>query len=121
LTLTEDLAPQAEDLLARLSEIGLRAISISGSQTSDELKDAITHTRELAANLGMDLIWDIPAPYSQNNPIAIELPTVSSRAGRAWLYVEPDGDVQGVNVILGNIAREAWSDIWEKAKEFQKE
>jgi hypothetical protein len=122
LTLTEELVPQAKDLLTRLAEIGLRAVSISGTQTSDELKDAISQARELAADLGMDLIWDITAPYSKNNPIAIEITQASSGAGRAWLYVEPDGDVlpeQGVNKVLGNISREAWSDIWEKAKSIE--
>jgi organic radical activating enzyme len=121
-TLTEELAPQVKDLLTQLAEMGLRAISISGPQTSDELKNAISQAGEWAADLGMDLIWDIPAPYSQNNPIAIEITKASSGAGRAWLYVEPDGDVlpeQGVNKVLGNISREAWSDIWEKAKSIE--
>jgi organic radical activating enzyme len=120
LTLTEDLALEAKDWLIRLQDLGLQAISISGVETSEKMVNAIAEARESAANLGMDLIWDIPAPYSQNNPIAIELTDASSGAGRAWLYVEPDGDVlpqQGVNEILGNISKETWNDIWEKVKE----
>ena len=124
LTLTETFAEKATDWLHRLKEMDLQAISISGAETSDSLKDAISQARELAANLEMDLIWDIPAPYSQNNPIAIEIPETTSGAGRAWLYVEPDGDVlpeQGVNEILGNMLKDPWSDIWENALEVEKE
>jgi MoaA/NifB/PqqE/SkfB family radical SAM enzyme len=37
--------------------------------------------------------------------------------GRAWLYVEPDGDVlptQGVDRVLGNVLRDSWADIWAR-------
>jgi MoaA/NifB/PqqE/SkfB family radical SAM enzyme len=64
-------------------------------------------------------VWDIPVPYSDQNPIALE--TVEDNppqgAGRAWLYVEPDGDVlpaQGVNQVLGNLLRQTWGEVWEK-------
>jgi hypothetical protein len=123
LTLTEDFAPEAKEWLVRLQGMGLQAISISGTKTSENLSNAITNARELAANLGMDLIWDIPAPYSHNNPIEMEVTEASSGAGRAWLYVEPDGDVlpeQGVNKILGNLSKEPWDEVWEKAKESEK-
>ena len=36
-------------------------------------------------------------------------------AGKAWLYVEPDGDVlpaQGVNQGMGNLLQDSWQDIW---------
>lgn len=120
LTLTESLADEAIDWLKRLKEMGLPAISISGADSSDALTTAISETRELAAELEVDLIWDIPAPYSSNNPIALEITEASSGAGRAWLYIEPDGDVlpeQGVDKILGNLLDEPWTNIWEKAKE----
>jgi hypothetical protein len=123
LTLTEDFAPEAKEWLVRLQGMGLQAISISGTKTSENLSNAITNARELAANLGMDLIWDIPAPYSHNNPIEMEVTEASSGAGRAWLYVEPDGDVlpeQGVNKILGNLSKEPWDEVWGKAKESEK-
>jgi MoaA/NifB/PqqE/SkfB family radical SAM enzyme len=38
--------------------------------------------------------------------------------GRAWLYVEPDGDAlptQGVDRVLGNVLRDSWADIWARA------
>jgi len=39
-------------------------------------------------------------------------------AGRAWLYIEPDGDVlrqQGRVTVLGNAIHDNWGEIWEKA------
>ena len=43
-------------------------------------------------------------------------PRVLDGAGRAWLYVEPDGDVlrsQGMpGKILGNILRDNWETIY---------
>jgi hypothetical protein len=123
LTITENLVSEVEDWLKRLREMDLQAISISGTESSQDMINAIGHAREVAADLGMDLIWDIPAPYSHNNPIAIEVTEASSGAGRAWLYVEPDGDVlpeQGVNKVLGNLSKEPWDDIWDKAKELEK-
>ena len=35
--------------------------------------------------------------------------------GKAWLYVEPDGDVlpaQGVSRVLGNFLTDPWEKIW---------
>jgi MoaA/NifB/PqqE/SkfB family radical SAM enzyme len=72
----------------------------------------------MTAEFGIDLIWDITAPYSASNPISLELEEVPQGAGRAWLYVEPDGDVlptQGVNQVLGNILRDPWEEIWNNA------
>ena len=70
----------------------------------------------------MDLVWDMPVPYSENNPVTLELENVAEQeapvgAGKAWLYVEPDGDVlpaQGLyDQILGNILNDPWEKIWE--------
>jgi MoaA/NifB/PqqE/SkfB family radical SAM enzyme len=122
LTITKDFTHKANDWLQRLQKMGLKAISFSSTDVSDDRVKIIAELRELAANLGMDLIWDIPAPYSNNNPIALEIAEAPSGAGRVWLYVEPDGDVlpgQGVNKILGSILEEPWKVLWDKAKEAQ--
>jgi organic radical activating enzyme len=124
LTLTETLAEEVAEWLHRFKEMDIQALSISGVETSEALLDALSQAREFAADLEIDLIWDIPAPYSRNNPVAIEVPEASSGAGRAWLYVEPDGDVlpeQGVNKILGNLLKDPWTEIWEKAQEAENE
>jgi hypothetical protein len=47
--------------------------------------------------------------------VETEEDNVPSGAGKAWLYVEPDGDVlpaQGMaDKILGNLLRDEWSTI----------
>ena len=85
---------------------------------TDQNVGALEQARDKAAVLGLDLIWDLPAPHSETNPIAVEVKNVPHGAGRAWLYVEPDGDVlptQGVNLILGNLLRDPWQQIWDQA------
>jgi MoaA/NifB/PqqE/SkfB family radical SAM enzyme len=67
----------------------------------------------------MSLVWDLPVPYSAQNPVALEVagPGLVEGAGRGWLYVEPDGDVlpaQGVNQVLGKILKDPWEKIWKK-------
>jgi organic radical activating enzyme len=106
--------------LERLHEIGVPAVSFSVSETSDQLLLEMQAARAHAAYLGMRLIWDIPAPYSVNNPISAEVEAPAQGAGTAWMYVEPDGDVlpsQGVNQVLGNLSRDPWDEILEKARD----
>jgi MoaA/NifB/PqqE/SkfB family radical SAM enzyme len=65
----------------------------------------------------MTLIWDLPVPYSAQNPVALETVGTVEGAGRAWLYVEPDGDVlptQGDKQILGNFLTDPWDKIWKQ-------
>ena len=92
------------------------------SQIPDEW--LIAHPRfadadaQRAAYLGLSLVWDLPVPYSADNPVAQETieDQVPSGAGKAWLYVEPDGDVlptQGSSAtILGNLLRDEWKNIY---------
>ena len=115
LTIRPDNAAGISSVLVRLAKMGANAISLS--TVSLEFNDVLEAGREQAAALNLSLVWDIPVPYSDNNPIAFE--TVEERkpqgAGRAWLYVEPDGDVlpaQGINQVQGNLLREPWSEIW---------
>ena len=122
LTLMKDNAHQAIENINKLTEAGLSAISLSANDKSlsGELQIARVH----ANNLDIDLIWDIPVPYSNLNPIALELEIEENSekpegAGRAWLYVEPDGDIlpgQGENKLLGNILSDKWEKIWTAAK-----
>jgi MoaA/NifB/PqqE/SkfB family radical SAM enzyme len=117
LTITPDTIEDVGVLLKELLEKGVSAVSLSASAQTDSLANALVDAREHAANLGLDLIWNIPAPYSPINPIALELEAPPVGAGRAWLYVEPDGDVlpaQGVDQVLGNLVSDAWSDIWSE-------
>ncbi len=122
LTLTPQTAPLAEDSLRRLAEMGIPALSLSAA--GPELHEAMSGLQDLAADLGLELKWDLPVPYGDSNPVALELAADGqpppAGAGLAWLYVEPDGDVlpaQGVNRVLGNFLRDAWPDIWERARQ----
>jgi hypothetical protein len=65
----------------------------------------------------------MPVPYSSNNPVSLELEQDSEQsvvegAGKAWLYVEPDGDMlpaQGLaDQIMGNLLTDEWEQIWSK-------
>lgn len=108
----------AAEWIHRLSRLGVPALSLSVAETDERGQRLLQEARDLVAGLGMDLIWDLPAPYSQNNPIAVELSEPLKGAGSAWLYVEPDGDVlpsQGMTPILGNLLEDPWPQIWERA------
>jgi len=79
--------------------------------------------RQAAAERHLTLVWDLPVPYSRFNPVEFELhegKPVQEGAGKAWLYVEPDGDVlprQGINRVLGNLLSDPWEKIWAARKE----
>ena len=115
LTITPDNAPQAGALLEGLAGTGVHAVSLSASNPS--LASVLSAAREHAAVLGLTLVWDLPVPYTDLNPIAIETADESPApgAGRAWLYVQPNGDVlpaRGRDRVLGNILRDPWEAIW---------
>ncbi|MCI0521660.1 MAG: radical SAM protein [Chloroflexi bacterium] len=114
-TVNEQNSPAAQDILKRLAGLGVKAISLTA--VSESLYNAMLDLRESAAFLGIDLVWDLPAPYSGQNPISLETQADQppAGAGRAWLYVEPDGDVlpaQGMNQILGNILSDSWEKLY---------
>jgi len=115
LTLTPQNQEQFPAYLQRLADTGVPAVSISAN--APELRERMHEARTRAAQLNMELVWNLPVPYSALNPVSLELEgnEVPEGAGRAWLYVEPDGDVlpaQGVNRVLGNILRDPWEQIW---------
>lgn len=112
----ENLHPHLE----QLGEMGVHAISLS--EADRDLTQELQNLRDFAAVLQLDLVWDMPVPYSQNNPVSLELEKAPDQeapegAGKAWLYVEPDGDVlpaQGLyDQVLGNLLRDTWEKIWE--------
>jgi organic radical activating enzyme len=116
LTLTTENQEQYPAYLQRLADAGVQAISISAN--APELSERLHEARTRAAQLNMELVWNLPVPYSALNPVSLEIEEheVPEGAGRAWLYVEPDGDVlpaQGVNQVLGNLLRDPWEQIWQ--------
>ncbi len=107
--------------ILRLAEMGANSLSLSAAD--DDLAEELQRLRGTAAVQQLELVWDIPVPYSNNNPVTLELEQNSNQpvpqgAGIAWLYIEPDGDVlpaQGMyEHILGNILRDPWEKIWSK-------
>ena len=120
LTLSPGTSLEVPALLEELRGLGLAAISFSASNEASEMLTRLAEARAAAARLGISLIWDLPAPYSALNPMALELEKPAQGAGRAFLYVEPDGDVlpgQGIERSLGNILRDDWPSIWRAAKQ----
>ncbi len=116
LTVTPENKTKAGAILGRLSTAGIRSLSI----TSADPAISVTELRNKAATLGLSLKFDLPVPYSAEHPVAQETreDAVPSGAGRAWLYVEPDGDVlpaQGMaDQILGNFLRDPWAKIYHR-------
>jgi organic radical activating enzyme len=115
LTVTDENTAHAVQLLDKLKEIGVTSISLSASH--EDLQETVKQVRQAAADQHFNLKWDLPVPYSSLHPVALELsesgqPT--DGAGKAWLYVEPDGDVlpaQGVTHVLGNLLTDSWETI----------
>jgi MoaA/NifB/PqqE/SkfB family radical SAM enzyme len=116
LTLTPAEFDALEGTLDRLAKLGVTQLSLSSSDKSESTQKALSQAVDLAAIKGFKLVWDIPVPYSQTNPISAELDEAPDGAGVAWLYVEPDGDVlpaQGIEHVLGNLARDSFQSIWQ--------
>ncbi len=119
LTLDANNLSSVKPILSQLSEQGVKGVSVSA--TSKELRSALLQARQWIAELGLDLIWNLPVPYSHLHPVALENQGVDipEGAGKAWLYVEPDGDVlptQGVLQVLGNLLTDPWEKIWKSSE-----
>ena len=115
LTITEQNAQNKSKILERLVNLGINTISITA--TSHDLQKSVTDFRNQIASQGLKLVWDLPVPYSEFNPISLETQQDNppSGGGHAWLYIEPDGDVlpaQGINQVLGNILKDPWDKLW---------
>ncbi len=115
ITLNKDNITNAEETLERLAKLEVQSLSLTISESS--LQETYSALRDKAAELGLTLRSDLPVPYSADNPVAFETQEdkVPEGAGKAWLYVEPDGDVlptQGMaDKILGNFLHDEWSTI----------
>ena len=115
LTLTGQTISTVPDLLDRLVKMEVKQISLTADDAT--LRSSMIAVRHQAAEKGLSLVWDIPVPYSSFHPVAAELAEGEEvqGGGRAWLYVEPDGDVlpaQGINRVLGNFLVDPWEAIW---------
>ncbi|MDZ7844560.1 MAG: hypothetical protein U5K99_07155 [Anaerolineales bacterium] len=123
ITLKPDLIPYLPRFVNTLADLNANAVSFSISEPDNQaLVKSLEEARTLAAEKGLNLKWDLPVPYSRHNPVALEIEQErdQSGSGKAWLYVEPDGDVlpaQGVNRVLGNLLRDDWQSIWSSRQD----
>jgi hypothetical protein len=109
----------AKDIDAILNKIvGLDVKNISVSIMDRALRTEMEGIAIKAADLNLTMRFDLPVPYSEQNPVALETEEddLPSGAGNAWLYVEPDGDVlpaQGMaDQVLGNFLKDDWEKIY---------
>lgn len=120
ITVTKENYDLMSDILERLQQLDVENLSFSTTEL--EMKEKTHELADLAAEMGLNLVWDITVPYSNFNPVAFETegdPRRAHGAGSGWLYVEPDGDTlpsQGINNVLGNFLEDEWSAIWDKSK-----
>jgi len=124
ITINPQILPILPQTIEQCRIYGANGISLSISDPEDPaLSEALTQARSLVAEADLSLKWDLPVPYSAHNPISMELKMdqeVSQGAGKAWYYIEPDGDVlpaQGVNDVLGNMISPDWREIWKPGQE----
>ena len=119
ITMNEQSLKKVDETLEKLA--GLEVTSLSLGMVDAAVRDSLDEVFfDKVANLGMQLAFDLPVPYSADNPVAFETAEdeVSSGAGKSWLYVEPDGDVlpaQGMaDQVLGNLLRDSWGTIYKQ-------
>jgi hypothetical protein len=124
ITINKDVLPVLPHTIDQCSQYGANGISLSISDPDEPaLSEALATGRSMVAEADLPLKWDLPVPYSVHNPIAKELAAdqeVSPGAGKAWCYVEPDGDIlpgQGINEVLGNMLSPDWKSLWDPAFE----
>ncbi len=119
ITITTEIIPELAQILEKCKSLGANAISLSNSSPDNhQLSQALVSAQSLVAEADLPLKWDLPVPYSEHNPISIELKSGQESiygTGKAWFYVEPDGDLlpgQGINQVLGNLLKDDWENIW---------
>jgi len=119
ITIGKKNAPDIRKIIDKLA--GLAVPSVSLSMDSKEWSGLMSTTQQYIQQKGINLVWDLPVPYSSNHPVALELSENDeyvSGSGKAWLYVEPDGDVlpdQDDEQILGNFLTDPWDKIWNQS------
>lgn len=123
LTISNQNQKMVMEILKKLADLNLKSLSLTVEDPS--LKPILQHVQEQAIANQISIVWDLPVPYSELNPIGLELQTEAQAeyfegAGKAWLYIEPDGDVlpaQGKNILLGNFLTDEWDTIWQNAQQ----
>lgn len=119
LTLRPTDSQALPDWLAELRQMGVNAVSLSSSAGAGT-EGSMLEARDQVAAAGLNLVWDLPVPFSESNPIAFEVEQPAGSTGCSWLYVEPDGDVllsRDARDVLGNLTSDEWGVIWDRAQQ----
>ncbi len=122
MTVRESNIKNFDAILNKLASIGVQNVSIS--TPSKDFESYLVDASQKASENGLTLIYDLPVPYSELNPVSFELEkdnTTLEGYGRSWLYVEPDGDVlpgQGILHSLGNLFSDSWINISANRKDY---
>jgi MoaA/NifB/PqqE/SkfB family radical SAM enzyme len=119
LTLSPENSVFINQYLEKLASLQPNAVSLSVSDL--EMQPLLEQARDYCADLGMELVWELPVPYMHLNPVTLQVNEirVMDGAGRAWLYIEPDGDVlpdQSINRVLGNALRDPFDQILQAGR-----
>lgn len=124
ITINPEIQTILPNIIEECRQYGANGISLSISNPEDpNLKETLNQARSLVAEADLPLKWDLPVPYSAHNPISVELLSdqeTHQGPGKAWYYIEPDGDVlpgQGINQVLGNMLSPDWGEIWQQGQE----
>lgn len=108
--------------LDRLTEIGVKNLSLSSPE--EENLPYMLMASQRAVERGFSIVYELPVPYSEFNPVSLELKADKNQlegAARSWIYIEPDGDVlpaQGILHPLGNLVKESWMVSSAHRKEY---
>ncbi len=119
ITINKKNAGEIRKIIDKLASFDIPSVSLSID--SKESSGLLSSAQQYIQQKGIKLVWDLPVPYSANHPVALELEENEeylSGAGKAWLYIEPDGDVlpdQDDTRILGNILLDPWEKIWNQS------
>jgi organic radical activating enzyme len=115
ITLTANHTNDFPVILDRLVNMGVENISLSSP--SKDFEGQLTAMGQLTVEKGLSLVYDLPVPYSEFNPVNLELEESEANdkgAARSWIYIEPDGDVlpgQGYPTKLGNLLSDGWMNV----------
>ncbi len=119
ITIGKKNAPNIRKIIDKLAAFAIPSVSLS--MDSKEWSGLLGTSQQYIQQKGIKLVWDLPVPYSSNHPVAFELAENQeyiSGSGKAWLYIEPDGDVlpdQDDDQILGNFLTDPWDRIWNQS------
>ncbi len=127
-TLTSLNAPQIEDTINFLAEIGIKTFACNGliytgaapesgiGIPEEALEPILTRISVVANHHNIRFIWYTPTRYHICDPVQLELGVKRCTAAKYNMCIEPNGDVipcQSYYSSLGNILENDWSDIWD--------